>query len=251
MLKCDLIHGDCLYLLPMLADASIGLVAADLPYACTRAAWDSLLPLGYLFEQYWRVLEPDGAVVLTADMRFASLLLAAAPREFRFDIAWDKVNRHSGFLSSRRRPLKCHESVLVFSRGVYPYTPDVIAHSRRKRRRGGGKASPLYNNTVAIGSANEAPAERSVWRIGYEKSDAGKHNTQKPVALFRRIIRTFSRPGATVLDNTMGSGTTAVAAMAEGRGFVGMENDPEFYAVAEDRLQLRQGLFAGLTHAHP
>jgi DNA modification methylase len=245
-MSVTLLHGDCLTLLPTLAAGSVDLVLADLPYGTTNAPWDCALPLDVLWAEYKRVLAPGGAVVLTASQPFTSILVTSNLKWFRCEWVWKK-SKATGYLDAKRKPLKAHESVLVFA----PRRP--IYHPQKWRvdpqfidRR---KALACKSNTSAIYQAKTSKPTRqpddgtryplsvvtipSIWR-------RGMHATEKPEALGEYFILTYSNPGDTVLDNTMGVGPFGVAAVNTGRNFIGMELDPEHFASARARITAAQ-----------
>jgi len=229
-----LLCGDCLENLGLLADRSIDLLVADLPYGTTACKWDSLIPLDRLWRELNRVCKEDAAMVLTAQQPFTWALCASNPRAFRYELIWEKPNGTNPF-QARSMPMKKHENILVFCRKAPPYTPQMLAgqpyrwNSRRSRGEAGGigqlRDTPIENHgTRYPGSVLQFPQER------------GLHPTQKPVALMAWLIRTFSKEGDTVLDPTMGSGTTGVAAVLEGRRFVGIERDRGYFDGAAARI---------------
>ena len=238
MNNVTLLHGDCLDLLPTLDAASVDLILADLPYGTTACKWDSVLPLDVLWREYRRVLTPRGAVVLTASQPFTSTLVQSNPRWFRYSWIWEK-STGTGFLNVKRQPIKCHEDVLVFYRQTPTYNPQMQPAKLRKVNRGGTLA--LYD-TKRVTTDNGCLAyPRSV--LYFPKELGTQHPTQKPVALGAYLVRTHSNPGDVVLDNTMGSGSFGVAAVQEGRAFIGIEQDADYYRVACERIAAVDPLF--------
>jgi site-specific DNA-methyltransferase (adenine-specific) len=232
--------GDCMEIMPRLPPASVDLILCDLPYGVTDCAWDKRLPVGPLFEEYKRLLAPRGAIVLTATQPFTTDLVNACRPWFRYDLVWDK-SAPVGFLNANRMPLRRHESVLVFYPALPIYHPQFTSGRPYKSRAGGTKAAGVYRQTKAIAADN--PGRRyptSILEFSRETNSGGKkrlfHPTQKPVALFEWIVRTYTDPEAIVLDNCIGSGTTAVACVSAGRHFIGLERDPVFAARAGERV---------------
>lgn len=237
--------GNCLKLLPTVPDASVHLVLADLPYGITQNKWDSVIDLPSLWAQYKRILKPNGAVVLTASQPFSSTLVLSNRLWFRHEWIWIK-NRGSNFANTVREPMKEHEHVLVFSPGKWTYNKQM------QERTGGGK--DLVGKRVGTGTTQRAgvgefKAFEAIEKLpelrvpsSWQKfnTEVGLHPTQKPVSLFEYLIRTYTNPGDTVLDNCMGSGTTGVACVNTGRDFVGMELDPKYFSIAEQRINLVQ-----------
>lgn len=236
----DIQQGDCLQLLKNLPDASVNMVLCDLPYGTTANKWDTVIPLALLWREYWRVTKPNAAVVLTASQPFTSTLVASQRENFRHEWVWIK-NRGSNFANTVREPMKEHESVLVFSRGKWTYNKQMQA------RTGSGGDRVKYGVAFKSQSSNyrdfegrdhqQLPEMRvpSSWQKF--NTEVGLHPTQKPVDLFRYLIRTYSNPGDVILDNCIGSGTTAVAALREQRDCIGMEADPTYVNVARQRVE--------------
>ena len=223
------IFGDCFDAMALLPDASIDMVLCDLPYGTTQNKWDSVLPLDALWAEYWRVCR--GAVVLTAAQPFTTTLGASQSKYLRYSLVWDKV-RPVGHLMAKRRPMQRHEDILIFSRDTPPYFPQgLVPHGKVNRRTTSGAN---YNNAGTENVAEFTGYPQSILEFGSEQR--GKvHPTQKPVALFEYLIRTYTDEGAVVLDNTAGSGTTAVAAHRCGRDAIVIERDPIYF----DRMVAR------------
>jgi site-specific DNA-methyltransferase (adenine-specific) len=237
--KPVLLLGDCLDLMDEIETSSVDLVLCDLPYGTTQNRWDSVLPLDYLWAHYRRVCKPNAAIVLTASQPFTSALVMSNPKWFRHEWIWIK-NRGSNFANTVREPMKEHESVLVFSAGKWTYNKQM------QERTGGGLGRAGYAITLYRPSDNYgtmAPDTKdglSELRVpsSWQKfnTEVGHHPTQKPVALLEYLIRTYTNDREIVLDNTMGSGSTGVAAVNTGRNFIGIERDPSYFAIAERRI---------------
>jgi hypothetical protein len=235
-----LILGDCLERMAEIEAGSVDLIAADLPYGTTACEWDTAIPFGPMWAAFKRVLKPRGAVVLTACQPFTSGLVLSNRKWFRQALVWEKTLA-TGFLDCRRKPMKNHEDVLVFAAGRTTYNPQMEPgepYVQRRRSRSGGAALTsdpkiLHGPSETVNSGFRYP--RSVMRFS-NANFRSCHPTQKPVALFEYLIRTYSNPGETVLDPTMGSGTTGVACITTGRRFIGIERDPAYFAVAERRI---------------
>jgi site-specific DNA-methyltransferase (adenine-specific) len=228
--------GDCLTLLPHLPDQSVHLILADLPYGTTRNKWDSIIDLPSLWAQYERVITANGAIVLTAAQPFTSILVTSNLHLFKYEWIWAKTIG-SGQLNIHHQPLRAHESVLVFYRKPPTYHPQMTSGDPYTIHR---KASDWtdrgYNNQRDHTAANTGVRHpKTVLTIANPRITGG-HPTQKPVDLFTYLIRTYTNPGDIVLDNVIGSGTTAVAAQRTGRHFIGMELDPGYAAAARARL---------------
>jgi site-specific DNA-methyltransferase (adenine-specific) len=239
---CRLMLGDCLDVMPTLADGSIDLILADLPYGTTACKWDVVIPFEPMWAEFKRLLKPRGAVVLTAAQPFTSMLVMSNREWFRYSLVWDKVNRYTGFGNVSRMPLRRHEDALIFARKTPTYNPQMGFGSPyvAKRSRKHTPTPGVYagGGLLPIDSINDGSRwPHSVLSIRADvKSEMGLHPTQKPVALMEYLIRTYSNEGETVLDPTMGSGTTGEACLNTGRRFIGMDNHPGYFATAESRL---------------
>lgn len=235
--------GDCFEHMAALPDGSVDMVLCDLPYGTTQNKWDSVLPLDRLWAEYRRLC-PSGAIVLTACQPFTSLLVASNLKGFKHDWTWEK-NKASGHLNSKRQPLRAHEDVLVFSFGKPPYAPQMTEGHKPGNYAKRGQSSSNYGKserTTYGGSTARYP--RSVQRFNVVNNDDPDkwHPTQKPVALFEYLIRTYTDEGQTVLDNTAGSGTTAIAAINSGRRWICIEKDADYAAKAIARIEAHMNL---------
>lgn len=234
--------GDCLEIMPTIEAHSIDLILADLPYGITSCRWDSPIPLQPLWEQYRRVLKPKGTVVLTASQPFASTLVASNPKWFKCEWIWEK-QKASNFEHAHFRPMRVHENVLVFCERQSTYNPQMTDLDKTYTRKTSTRKSPDFlraNSSVTHivkGGNYVGRYPRSIQRFTSEGMNRGSlHPTQKPVALMEYLIRTYSNEDEVIMDNTMGSGTTGVAAWRAKRAFVGIEKDEAFYKVAELRI---------------
>lgn len=235
----EVILGDCLEVLPTLADGSIDMVLCDLPYGTTANKWDSIIDLPSLWAQYERVVKPTGAILLTASQPFTARLVMSNPALFKHEWVWIK-NRGSNFANTVREPMKEHESVLMFSKGKWTYNKQM------QERTGGGADRVKYNVAFESGSENyrqfEGRKQNKLPELRVPSSwqkfntEVGLHPTQKPVALMEYLIKTYSNPGELILDNAFGSGTTGIAAQNLGREFIGIEEHAPYYDVAVERL---------------
>jgi site-specific DNA-methyltransferase (adenine-specific) len=230
--------GDCLEILPTLPDKSINLIACDLPYGTTRNKWDVVIPLAPLWAEYERILTPGGNIVLTGTQPFITTLINSNPGWFRYDLVWDKKIT-TGFLNANRRPLRRHETILVFYPRLGTYNPQMTPGEFRKKGPRAQTPSYGYFGQADATRTYSARHPTSVIEVSSanRRGKAGDHPTEKPVALMDWIIKTYSNPGDTVLDNAMGSGTTGIAAVTLGRPFIGMELDPGYYTRAQERIE--------------
>jgi site-specific DNA-methyltransferase (adenine-specific) len=241
-----LMLGDCLERMGEVPDGSIDLVLADLPYGTTACQWDQVIPLGPLWAHYRRLLKPTGAVVLTASQPFTTDLIGSNREWFRCEWIWEKSNG-GGSLNANRQPLKRHESVLVFAPAQPTYHPQK-APGKPYRCRSAAAGETTQDQAVA-GWITRNDGDRYPTSVIRFPSETGSHPTQKPVALGAYLIRTYTDPGAVILDNAMGSGSFGVAAIEEGRSFIGIESAPGYFAVAGKRIagaRPAMPLFAGL-----
>lgn len=236
MIKLNLFLGDCLKILKTIPNASVDLVLSDLPYEVTECDWDSLVDLDLLWPELLRVAKHNAAFVFTAVQPFTSMLVMSQPKLFRYDWVWEKGNA-TGFFNAKLMPLRAHESVLVFYRKLPTFNPQkTTGHPRRTAKRKSIN-SECYGKGVQVTEYNSTERyPRSVQFFSSDKQKANLHPTQKPVALMQYLIRSYSDAGETVLDVTMGSGTTGVAAIQEKRNFIGIEKNLKHYNTAAERL---------------
>jgi len=236
----QLYKGDCLDIMPQL-DGLFGAIIADLPYGTTACSWDTIIPFKPLWEQYKRLT--TGAVVLFGSQPFTSALVMSCPEWFKYEWAWNKVNV-TGFLDVRRRPMKKHENILIFSDGQATYNPQKTGNASKsfgKRRSGINRIDTLsgsFGSTARQGVGYPQSIIRFQRPTNLSGERYGLHPTQKPVALLAYLIRTYTNPGEIVLDNTMGSGTTGIACIQEGRKFVGIEKEEKYCEIAAKRMDM-------------
>lgn len=232
-----------------LPDGSVDMIMCDLPYGTTACSWDTIIPLEALWQHYWRVSKDNAAVVLFGAEPFSSKLRLSNLDTFKYDWIWRK-SAPGGFAQAKNMPLKQHEIISVFSRGVsthasqssnrITYNPQGLVRCNKI-----AKNKPRHKQESAFGNRPSHKEEYVQEFTGYPNSildcvvERGLHPTQKPVALMEYLIRTYTNEGDTVLDNTMGSGTTGVACMNTKRRFIGMEKDTEFgyFQKAVERIQ--------------
>jgi site-specific DNA-methyltransferase (adenine-specific) len=229
-----LLHGDCLEQMNGLDEGSIDLVCTDLPYGTTDNKWDSVIPLDRLWACLKRVCRPGAPIVLFTQQPFTTALAASNLKQLRTEWIWRKSNA-TGFLNARKYPLKKHENILVFCDRVPTYNPQKTAGAKPYPGRRTASSSN-YRFVDRTGSAGNQDGTRYPTTILEFNSDRGLHPTQKPVALVEYLIRTYSNEGDVVLDCTMGSGTAGEAALRSRRRFVGIERDPEYFAIANKRI---------------
>jgi site-specific DNA-methyltransferase (adenine-specific) len=212
-------------------DGSVDMVLCDLPYGTTACAWDSVIRFEDLWREYRRIGKVNAAFVLTASQPFTTELIVSNMREFRYSWVWEK-EQGVNFLLAKKQPLKVHEDVCVFYRAQPTYNPQMTAG--KPYTSGKGNSGEVTGSVEKVQTRNEGTRyPRSIQPF---KRETGIHPTQKPVALLEYLIRTYTNEGDTVLDNTMGSGSTGVAAVNTGRSFVGIERDPTYFDIAQKRI---------------
>lgn len=237
MLEINKIYqGDCLELMKQIEDKSIDLILCDLPYGTTQNKWDIIIPLKDLWEQYERIIKPNGAIVLTAVQIFASQLIMSNPKLFKYDLIWKKTIA-SGQLNVNRMPLRTHEHILVFYKKLPTYNqqftkgkPYTIDRKANYKGEGYNKQTDSYKEN------NGFRHPTSVLEFSNPRIKGG-HPTQKPLELFEWLVKTYTNKGDIVLDNTIGSGTTAVACINTKRNFIGIELSEEYCKIAEERIR--------------
>jgi site-specific DNA-methyltransferase (adenine-specific) len=236
MEKIKLMQGDCLELMKGVADKSVDMILCDLPYGTTACKWDNVIPFEPLWEQYNRVIKNCGAIVLTAREPFTSLLIGSNIKKYKHKWVWNKKQSGS-FQNAKYMPLQIEEDIVVFSNGRVNYYPQ-----RRKgkmRKRGGAKEkSRVVGSGLQDGYENYSDLYYPTNIIELANPRINKlHPTEKPVALFEYLIKTYTNEGETVLDNCMGSGTTAIACINTNRNYIGFELDEDYYKSATARLE--------------
>ena len=222
----NVFEGDCLEIMKQLPDKSIDMALCDLPYGTTQNKWDSVIPLGELWQQYRRIVKDDGAIVLTSQGMFTAELMVSNPKMFRYKWIWEK-SKSTNFLNAKKQPLRKHEDVCVFYRRQPVYHPQMIDGEPYDKGIRKNQMSGSYGDFQPVHVHSDG--KRYPTDIIYFKTaeSEGKvfHPTQKPVELGRYFVRTYTNPGDIVLDNTSGSGSFLVAALLEGRNFIGIEKN--------------------------
>ena len=243
MIELDRIYNeDCLVGMQRIPDGSVDCIICDLPYEVLNkgnkhAQWDRLIPFDKLWEQYERIIKQNGAIVLFAQGMFTAKLMTSNGKLWRYNLIWKKGGRISGFLNAKKMPLREHEDILVFYKQLPTYNPQMFKgtpnHTRGKML--GEKTNRCYGNFVnAEDFISDMKYSRSV--LDFPKPHPSVHPTQKPVPLIEWLIKTYTNEGELVLDNCMGSGTTAVAAINTGRCFIGFELQKEYFDIANKRI---------------
>jgi site-specific DNA-methyltransferase (adenine-specific) len=241
----QILNGDCLELMKDIPNGSIDMILCDLPYGTTACKWDTIIPFDKLWGQYERIIKPNGAIVLTASQPFTSALVMSNPKMFKYEWIWDKVNKYTGFLQASFRPLKRHENILVFSKSKTTFNKqmvNIIPYSQRKSKNYGKKETTYrtiknenpnkINETSKMGLGNPF----SIIQFKSQNPNV-EHPTQKPIALFEYLIKTYTKEGDLVLDNCAGSGTTAIACLNTNRQFIVMEQEQKYYDIILKRVE--------------
>ncbi len=239
-------QGDCLQLMDELPERSIDMVLCDLPYGVLNrnnkdALWDIPINLESLWKQYTRVIKKNGAIILFAQGMFTAKLMQSNPKWWRYNLIWNK-ERISGFLNAKRQPLRCHEDIVVFCEGQPTYNPQMqncLPHQRNHSR---GKLLGTQTNRCygKFGKAEDCISNekypRSIINIPHEHVSF-LHPTQKPINLLGWLIKTYSNEGDIILDNCIGSGSSAIAAIRTNRHFIGYELTDKYFSIAQERIK--------------
>jgi len=235
-MELNKIHNtDCIFGMSQLEPESVDMILCDLPYGITGCRWDSLIPFNLLWEQYERIIKPNGAIVLTSSQPFTTELINSNRKLFRYCWYWLK-NQVTGFPFAKFQPLRCVEDICVFYMKRPTYNPQgVIKLDKPIVNKEKRKSDFIYDETTL---SNEYVTEYTNYprqTLEFKCQREGLHPTQKPVALFEYLIRTYTNEGDVVVDNCMGSGTTAVACINTNRNFIGFEIDEGYWRKACER----------------
>lgn len=230
MPEYQLYLGDCLDILPTLEDESVDAILTDVPYGTTACKWDVIIPLEPMWKEVKRVLRKHGVFVTTAGQPFTSVLVSSNLDWFKYEWIWEK-DSPTGHLNVKRRPMLKHESVVAFSKNSHTYNPQGLKPYGKIARRGHNGEN--YGNSGNKNFQEFTNYPRSILQFDTSR---GLHPTQKPVALYEYLVKTYTNEADTVLDFCMGSGTTGVAALKLGRRFIGIEKEPKYFAIAAQRI---------------
>jgi len=236
-MRSNLYFGDCIQIMQTLPSASIDMILCDLPYGTTQCRWDTPIDLSLLWKEYKRVAKTNAAVVLFAQTPFDKVLGASNLEYLRYEWVWEKT-RPTGHLNARKMPMKAHENVLVFYKKPPTYNPQKTHGHTRKTATKTKDCSHVYGtqvfDTLHYDSTTRYP--RSVLCFASDTQKTALHPTQKPVALCKYFIETYSNVESVVLDNCMGSGTSGVACVQTNRRFIGIEKDETYFNIAKKRI---------------
>jgi len=248
----NIYNMDCLEGMKYLDDKSIDMILCDLPYGTTACKWDTIIPFEPLWEQYERIIKDNGAICLFGSEPFSSYLRISKIQLFKYDWIWEK-GRASGFLHAKNKPLKAHEIISVFSKGTtvhasqsknrmnyFPQMEEGKPYTKKITQVNTGKLNhiPSESNLNFVGTVNENKGSRYPRSVlKFSMHNVGNiHPTQKPVALFEYLIKTYTNENELVLDNCIGSGTTAIACINTNRNYIGFELNKEYYELAKNRI---------------
>jgi DNA modification methylase len=245
-----LLKGDCLELMKTIDSGSIDAIITDPPYGTTACKWDSVIDFDLMWEQLNRIIKPNGAIVLFGSEPFSSALRMSNIKNYKYDWIWDKING-SNFLNAKRQPLRSSENISVFYKKQCTYNPQLIDREKKnirdpKKEYGSGKGT-VYGNTkpnFMFNQGREIPLTKGYPKNMISINNKEKethpskvlHPTQKPVTLMEYLIKTYTNENETVLDFTMGSGSTGVAAKNTNRNFIGIEKDDNYFEIAKKRI---------------
>lgn len=240
----SIINGDCLEVMQDIDDRSIDCIICDLPYGITACKWDVVIPFEPLWEQYKRIIKPNGAICLFGSQPFTSALVMSNPKWFKYEWIWEKT-MPTGFYNAKKQPMKAHENILIFGETSIKYNPQrTKALTLRSKNISKNTESSIYGIRTKK-EWHEDGTRYPISRINFsnwngnlfgKSENKSKHNSAKPVALIEYLIKTYSQEGELILDNTAGSGTLAIAAINTNRRYICIEKDPHYFEVMRDRI---------------
>jgi site-specific DNA-methyltransferase (adenine-specific) len=236
-------NEDCLEGMKRLPDRSIDMILCDLPYGTTQNKWDVIIPFDKLWEQYNRIIKDNGAIVMTASQPFTTDLIMSNRKMFRYEWIWEKT-KSTGYLNARKMPMKTHENIVVFYKKTCTYNPQMSKGTAYKNNHKPGDTGENYgeNNKHYSFKNDGVRFPKSILKIDSVISSKQIHSTQKPVALFEYLIRTYTNENEVVLDNCMGSGTTAIECLRTNRNYIGFELDEKYHQIATERVERERAL---------
>ena len=242
MIEIDKIYNeDCLTGMQKIDDKSIDCIICDLPYGTTKCSWDIIIPFDKLWEQYNRIIKDNGAIILFGQEPFSSLLRVSNLKDYRYDIYWQK-ERLTNIMQVKRRVGKDVETISIFYKNQCTYNPQMVKYDGPKRgnKVKNGKLGKLVddNNDKKVFEYNDTGFRypTQVWKFKRDILTSNIHPTQKPIALYEELIKTYSNPGDLLLDNCSGSGTIAISALNTGRHFIGFETNENYYNESLKRI---------------
>jgi len=228
--------GDCLDIMKSIPTGSIDMILCDLPYGTTACNWDSVIPFAPLWKQYGRIIKPNGAIGLTANEPFATVLRMSNFKNYRYDWIWNKKFAGS-FGIAKYQPMRIHENVCVFYKKAPTYNRQMVKRDKPIHKGGNGNSESGQLNKKIEGFKKSYDEKCPETILNFNvREGRGLHPTQKPVALFEYLIKTYTNEGDTVLDNCAGSGTTGVACENTGRNSILIEKEQKYYDIILNRL---------------
>jgi len=233
-----IICGDCLEIMPSIPDKSIDMILCDLPYGTTACKWDIIIPFEPLWKQYKRIIKDNGAIILFGSEPFSSALRMSNIKNYKYDWVWNKRLAGNVFLA-KSQPMKIHENILVFNstkERFYPVKTDLEKVRNYKDKYGGGESFGKKGTGDKI-HTTKGKNPKSIIDISNANRKGNLHPTQKPVALFEYLIKTYTNKGDLVLDNCAGSGTTGVACKNLGRDYILIEKEEKYVEIARRRIR--------------
>lgn len=242
---CELIFGDCLIEMPKLIKRGIkvDMILCDLPYGVTKNKWDCPIPLDKLWLNYNQLIKDNGAIVLFGQDKFSAQLMLSNEKHHRYNLIWQKTSP-TGHLNAKKMPMRSHEDILVFYKKLPTYNPQKTTGHKRKvstaKHKRNSKKTTNYGDHKLTSYDSTERYPTSVITLPTDKQKSPLHPTQKPVDLFYYLIKTYTNQNDLVLDNTMGSGSTAIACLKSGRKFIGIEDDQEIFPIAKNRIDAYQ-----------
>ena len=234
-----LYKGECLEQMKLIPSGSIDAIITDPPYGTTQCKWDSVIPFKPMWEQLSRIIKPNGAILLFGSEPFSSALRMSNIKNYKYDWVWEK-SKATNFLNAKKQPLRAKENILVFYKKQPTYNPQMTKGKsynkgiRKKQTKDDVYGS--FNQTEVKSEGNRYPRDVLYFKTA-ETEGKTFHKTQKPVKLMEYLIKTYTNENETVLDFTMGSGTTGVACKNLGRDFIGIEMDDKYFDIAKKRIE--------------
>lgn len=235
--KIQLFKGDCLEVMKDISDGSVDMILCDLPYGTTQNKWDSVIPLDKLWDEYKRILKTNGVVVLTSQGIFTAKLILSNEKWFKYKLVWEK-SKATNFLNAKKQPLRKHEDICVFYNKQPKYNPQMTEGEPYDKGVRKNQLTGSYGDFKPVRVRSEGmryPTDIIYFKTA-ESEGKVYHPTQKPVKLLEYLIKTYSNEGETVLDSTMGSGSTGEACLNTKRNFIGIEQDEKYFEIAYNRL---------------
>jgi site-specific DNA-methyltransferase (adenine-specific) len=239
---------DCLEGMKLISDKSIDMILCDLPYGTTACKWDTIIPFDKLWKQYERIIKYNGAIVLFGSQPFTSALVMSNPKLFKYEIIWQK-NVPTGFYNAKTQQMKIHENILVFYDGKPTYNPQMVKRTEEEYKKSVRVNDSECNNPEIYNSGRKKLIRKTAEEQWYKypttvcqidkdrKLDTKLHPTQKPIKLMESLIKTYTNENELILDNCIGSGTTAIASINTNRNYIGFELSKEYYDIANKRIQ--------------